>query len=94
MKNQNMTRREFLKQVFGKTQEPRNRFEVGQTIVQYRYDEPIRIGVVVKGPMRAEGIDHYHVKWTWEHQNHQTHEWLRSDVDLICDMPSQKYFYK
>jgi hypothetical protein len=71
----------------------KNRFQVNQTITQYRNEEPIRKGVVVAGPFRVENIDHYHVKWQWEHKDHVTPANFKNDIDLICDMTSLKYYY-
>ena len=71
----------------------KNRFKVGDDIRQFRYDETIRIGTVTKGPMRVEGVDHYHVNWTWEHKDYGTPEAFQRDQDLISDMTSTKYHY-
>lgn len=71
----------------------KNRFKVNDEIAQYRYDQVVRKGIVVKGPIRVENIDHYHVKWNWEHAEHGTPVAFKQDVDLICDMVSTKYNY-
>jgi hypothetical protein len=84
----------------------KNRFKPNDQIVQYRKDEIIKRGTVVKGPMRVEDVDHYHVVWNWEHENHGPSKSLRAlligsmskdpfmkDERLICDMVSTKYRY-
>ena len=71
----------------------KNRFKVNDQISQYRYDEVIRKGTVVKGPMRIEGVDHYHVTWNWEHAEHGTPTAFKQEVDLVCDLVSTKYCY-
>ena len=69
------------------------RFEVNDTITQFRYDEPIRKGVVVKGPYNLDKVDHYHVKWEWEHNEYGNSKEFRQEIDLICDLSSTKYHY-
>jgi hypothetical protein len=71
----------------------KNRFKPNDQIVQYRNNEVIRKGTVVKGPMRLDKVDHYHVTWHWEDERHGTPEQFRRDVDLICDLISTKYRY-
>ena len=72
----------------------KNRFKVNDAITQFKNNEPIRKGTVVKGPFRVENIDHYHVTWNWEDKEHGTPEWFKKpNADLICDMVSTKYQY-
>jgi hypothetical protein len=70
------------------------KFEVNDTITQFRYDEPIRKGIVVKGPFNVDKVDHYHVKWEWQDDEYGTPKEFRQEIDLICDLSSTKYHYK
>ena len=72
----------------------KNRFKVGDSIEQYRYEDVIRKGTVVKGPFRVEGVDHYHIKWTWECTQHGIPEMFKTETDLICDLRSRQYRYE
>ena len=74
----------------------KNRFKIGDSIEQLRYDEVIRKGEVVKGPFRVENIDHYYVKWSWEDVKHfgKAMMFKTAEEDLICDMVSPKYHYR
>ena len=69
------------------------RFEVNDTITQFRYDAPIRKGIVVKGPYNVDRVDHYHVKWQWQDDEYGTPKEFRQEIDLICDLSSTKYHY-
>jgi hypothetical protein len=84
----------------------KNRFKPNDQIVQYRKDEIIKRGTVVKGPMRVENVDHYHVVWDWEDENGAPKKMLNAalmglistdpfmkDERLICDLVSDKYRY-
>tara|TARA_R100000935_G_scaffold57990_1_gene93454 strand:- start:80 stop:325 length:246 start_codon:yes stop_codon:yes gene_type:complete len=76
----------------------KNYYKIGDGIIQYRHgDERIREGIVTKGPFRIENVDHYHVKWDWEHKDLQSNlPWKQNyedDSKLICDMLSTKYHY-
>ena len=71
----------------------KNNFKIGDDIRQFRYNETIRIGTVTKGPFRVEGVDHYHVKWNWQHEDYGTPMGFEKDTDLISDMRSTKYHY-
>ena len=70
----------------------KNRFSITNTIVQKRYDEVIALGKIVKGPMQAEGYDHYHVQWLWKERVNGLE--TLDIIDLICDAPSKKYRYE
>lgn len=69
------------------------RFEVNDTITQFRYESPIRKGIVVKGPYNVDKVDHYHVKWEWQDDEYGTPKEFRQEIDLICDLSSTKYHY-
>ena len=72
----------------------KNRFKINDKIAQYRYEDVIRKGTVVKGPFRVENVDHYHVVWDWECPHHAATPGFKQDVNLICDMKSKKYRYE
>lgn len=74
--------------------ELKNRFQVNDQIVQYRYRDVIRKGTIVKGPFRVERVDHYQVKWEWECPFYAKTNSLFKDSDLICDMVGKKYRYE
>ena len=69
------------------------RFQVNDSITQYRYDEVIRKGKVVKGPFKVDNVDHYQVKWEWHHSDWGTPKEFRQETDLISDLSSTKYRY-
>ena len=76
---------------------PKNRFQVGDSIEQLRYNDVIRKGKVVKGPFRVEGVDHYHVEWWWHDETFFGKDWVKNwyrEVDLIADLRSTKYSYR
>jgi len=66
------------------------RFKIGDDIRQLRYGQLYRKGTVVKGPFIVEGIDHYHVDWTWEAEPSKN---SRFDIgtEIVCDLNSKKY---
>ena len=66
------------------------RFKIGDDIRQLRYGQLYRKGTVVKGPFRIEGLDHYHVDWTWEAEAPKTGR-LYVGTDIVCDRNSKKY---
>ena len=72
----------------------KNRFKMNDQIAQYRYDQVIRKGTVVKGPIRVDNVDHYHVKWNWEHAEHGVPAAFKQDVELVCDLTTTKYKYE
>jgi hypothetical protein len=73
----------------------KNRFQINDEIVQYRYTDVIRKGTIVKGPFRAENVDHYQVLWQWECPHYaSTPSNFKKDTDLICDMVSKQYRYE
>jgi len=69
------------------------RFEAFDTVVQMKFDQPIRLGTIIKGPFEVEKCDHYHVKWIWEHPTEFKSTTLPGNTDLICDTESRKYRY-
>jgi hypothetical protein len=73
----------------------KNRFKINDKIAQYRYEDVIRKGTVVKGPFRVDNVDHYHVVWDWECPTYAAvSPEFKQDVNLICDMESTKYRYE
>lgn len=72
----------------------KNRFKVNDEIVQYLNDtEIIRKGTIVNGPIEVDKIDHYHVKWDWEHAEYGTPVEFKQEISLICDIPTDKFKY-
>ena len=73
------------------------RFKIGDLIEQTRYDEVIRMGKVVKGPFKVDGVDHYQVEWSWHNAHYFGKDWKKywySEIDLIADLSSEKYNYR
>ena len=68
------------------------RFKIGDTIRQLRLGQLYRKGTVVKGPFNVEGIDHYHVDWTWEAEPHKgKFAHIFSGPQIVADLNSKKY---
>ena len=66
------------------------KFAINNSITQERYGRPIRKGTVKAGPFKVDGVDHYHVKWDWFAKGYEPFGRER-ELDLVCDLTSQKY---
>lgn len=67
------------------------RFKINDKIEHLKFDKVIAKGIVIAGPTRVDGIDHYTIKWEWDEDGIQ---WANMGSDIICDLPSAKYRYK
>jgi hypothetical protein len=69
------------------------RFKIGDKIDFLRKDEVIRKGVVISGPWKLEGVNHYNVEWKWV--THEDSLFIGPDkIDLISDLRTTKYHYE
>ncbi len=72
----------------------KNRFSIGDKIVETRFNEVIAQGEIVKGPFEVERVDHYQVRWTWKEGQLPDKEYPYRDTELISDLASRKYRYE
>ena len=75
-----------------------SRFKIGDEIELVRTSagtdrvvEVLQRGMVIKGPVKVDKVDHYNIEWNWTSDGIQ---FGNTKNDLICDLKSKKYQYR